>query len=95
MHIFIDYLNSRDMVFFDWNIASGDGGSTLLGVDTLVRNSTEDVESWHTAVILMHDSADKRTTVDALPQIIETILAMEDTVILPITGETEPIQHIH
>lgn len=95
MHIFIDFLDSRDMVFFDWNIASGDGSSRLLDVDTLVKNSTKDVESWHTAVILMHDSADKRTTVDALPQTIETILAMEDTVILPITEETVPIQHTH
>ena len=95
MHIFIDYLEDRGMVFFDWNISSGDGSKPLLDVDTLVKNSTEDVEFWNTAVILMHDSASKRTTVDALPQIIENILAMEDTVILPITDETEPIQHIH
>ena len=33
--------------------------------------------------------------VEALPIIIENILAMEDTVILPITDETEPVQHIH
>lgn len=95
MHIFIDYLDSQGVVFFDWNIASGDGGSQLLDVDTLVQNSTKDVELKNTAVILMHDSASKRTTVDALPQIIEKILAMEDTVILPITGQTEPVQHIH
>ncbi len=95
MGTFIDYLDDQDVVYFDWNVSSGDGGRLLLDVDTLVKNSTEDVARWNTAVILMHDSADKRTTVDALPQIIEKILAMEDTVILPITGDTEPIQHIH
>lgn len=95
MGTFIDYLDSQDVVYFDWNISSGDGGRALLDVDTLVQNSTEDVARWSTAVILMHDSADKRTTVDALPQIIEEILAMEDTVILPITEDTEPIQHVH
>ena len=95
MHTFIDLLDSQNVVYFDWNISSGDGGRPLLDVDTLVRNSTEDVPYWHTAVVLMHDSADKRTTVDALPQIIENILAMEDTVILPITEETVPVQHIH
>ena len=48
-----------------------------------------------TAIILMHDSADKPTTVEALPTIIENILALDDTVILPITDDTEPVQHIH
>lgn len=90
-----DYLEEQDMVFYDWNISSGDGGGELLSVDTLVRNSTSDLKEWNTAVILMHDSADKRTTVEALPQIIEKIQAMEDTVILPITDDTQPVQHIH
>ncbi len=89
-----DYLDSQDMVFYDWNISSGDGGGKLLDVDTLVRNSTSGLSQKSTAVILMHDSADKRTTVDALPQIIEKVQAMEDTVILPITEDTEPVQHI-
>lgn len=92
---FIDYLDGQGVVYFDWNISSGDGGRPLLDVDTLVKNSTEDVARWNTAVILLHDSADKRTTVDALPRIIEAILAMEDTVLLPITENTEPVQHIH
>ncbi len=95
MQQFADYLEEQDMVFYDWNISSGDGGGQLLSVDTLVRNSTSDLGEWKTAVILMHDSADKPTTVEALPQIIEKILAMEDTVILPITDDTQPVQHIH
>ncbi|MDE6700533.1 MAG: polysaccharide deacetylase, partial [Acetatifactor sp.] len=95
MQQFADYLEEQDMVFYDWNISSGDGGRQLLSVDTLVRNSTSDLGEWKTAVILMHDSADKPTTVEALPQIIEKILAMEDTVILPITDDTQPVQHIH
>ena len=45
--------------------------------------------------ILMHDAADKHATVEALPQIIETIQAMEDTEILPITEDTNPVQHLH
>lgn len=95
MHVFMDYLDSQDMVFFDWNVASGDGGSKLLNPDTLVENSTADLERWNTAIVLMHDSADKPTTVEALPRIIEEILAMEDTAILPITEDTVPVQHVH
>ena len=72
-----------------------DAAKTLLSVDTLVRNCTSGIEENETSIILMHDSADKSTTVEALPIIIEKILAMEDTVILPITEDTVPVQHIN
>lgn len=94
MREFADYLESQNVQFYDWNISSGDGGSELLSVDTLVRNSTEGIEEKGTSIILFHDSASKSTTVEALPLIIEKIQAMEDTVILPITEETVPVQHI-
>lgn len=95
MHDFADYLDTQDVRFFDWNISSGDGGKELLTVEDLVENSTADIEKFETSVILMHDAASKSTTVEALPIIIENILALEDTVILPITDETELVQHIH
>lgn len=89
------YLYTQGVTFYDWNISSGDGGRALLSVQDLVDNSTGDIENWETSIILLHDSVDKRTTVEALPMIIENILAMEDTVILPITDDTVPVQHIH
>lgn len=95
MHVFADYLDARGVVFYDWNVSSGDGSRKRLSVGTLVENSTSDLERWKTSIILLHDSADKRTTVEALPQIIEKILAMEDTAILPITDDTVPVQHVH
>ena len=42
----------------------------------------------------MHDVPGKTTTREALPKIIETIQAMDDTVLLPITEDTALIQHI-
>ena len=95
MQEFARYLTDEGVTFFDWNISSGDGGSVVLPVETLVENCTKNVERWNNVVILMHDSAEKPTTVEALPAIIETIQAMEDTEILPITEDTVPIQHIH
>lgn len=95
MQEFADYLESQGVQFYDWNISSGDASKVPLSVDTLVRNSLDGIEDNSTSIILFHDSADKRTTVDALPIIIERIQAMKDTVILPITEETVPIQHIH
>lgn len=94
MQEFADYLESQGVEYYDWNISSGDGGSKLLDVQTLVENCTEDIQNRDTSIILMHDSADKSTTVEALPIIIENILAMENTVILPITEQTEPVHHI-
>lgn len=94
MREFADYLDTQGVRFFDWNISSGDAGGKLLSVETLVKNCTEDIERFETSVILMHDAASKSTTVEALPTIIENILALEDTVILPITEDTELVQHI-
>ena len=42
----------------------------------------------------MHDASDKNSTVQALPELIETIQSMDDTKILPITDDTERIHHI-
>ena len=92
---FAEYLDSQGVQYFDWNISSGDAGSEHLSVDALVRNSLAGIRENDTSIILFHDSADKRTTVEALPIIIERILEMEDTEILPITEETVPVQHIH
>ena len=69
-------------------------GSVLLDADTLIRNATSGILGQETSIILMHDAASRSTTVEALPGIIETVLAMEDTAILPITGDTTPIHHI-
>lgn len=94
MQELIGWLDENGIIYFDWNISSGDAVSTPLSVEELVRNCVTDVEGYETSVILLHDLAEKRTTVEALPQIIEMILAMDDTELLPITEETTPIQHI-
>ncbi len=88
------YLDSQGIRFFDWNVSSGDGGSVVLPVETLVENCTANISKYETSVILMHDTPLKPTTLEALPEIIERIQEMEDTVILPITDETDLVQHI-
>jgi hypothetical protein len=59
-----------------------------------VDNCVKDISRYDTSVILMHDSAGKTTTVEALPLMLEKILAMEDTAILPITDSTKPVHHV-
>ena len=94
MREFAEYLDSQGIRFFDWNISSGDGGSFLVPVEMLIENCTATIGNHGTSVVLMHDAAGKTTTREALPEIIEKIQAMEDTVLLPITDETPTVQHI-
>ncbi len=92
INTFIDYLNQQNIVFFDWNVSSGDGGSRLLTPDEVYTNVINGVEGKDVSVVLMHDSVDKLTTYQAIPKIIEKLQAM-DALILPITTDTEPVHH--
>ncbi|MCR4616929.1 MAG: polysaccharide deacetylase [Lachnospiraceae bacterium] len=94
MHRFINILNDRGITYFDWNVSSGDASGELLSAYSILINSTRGIESRDVSVVLMHDSLDKPTTVEALPDIIEKILSIEGTEILPITSETEPVRHV-
>ena len=89
----IDYLTEQDITYFDWNIVSGDASGQSLSTDTIYNNCISRLTNFNEAVILMHDAADKHSTVEALPRIIESIQEMDDTVILPISDDTFPIQH--
>ena len=94
MHELIAYLDEQDMSYFDWNISSGDAMSSSLSSEEIIRNCTAKLKNYDEAIILMHDAAEKNSTVRALPELIETIQSMEDTKILPITDDTERIHHI-
>lgn len=94
MHRFINILDEKGVTYFDWNVSSGDATGDYISVDQIVSNSISGIEDRDTTVILLHDTGTKHNTVLALPKIIETILSMEDTQILPITADTELVQHI-
>ena len=91
---FIQFLEEQGVEYYDWNVASGDGLQGNVDVDILVQNSIKNVQKYESSIILMHDDVNKYNTVKALPQIIESIQAMEDTVILPITQYSDSIQHV-
>lgn len=94
MHDLISYLQEEGITYFDWNVSSGDAANSYISPEDIVQNCTGKLENYHEAIILMHDASNKNSTVEALPALIETIQAMENTRILPITDDTEPIQHI-
>lgn len=94
MHDLITYLDDQDMSYFDWNISSGDATNSYISPSEIVRNCTAKLRDYDEAIILMHDASEKNSTVAALPELIETIQAMDDTKIVPITDDTERIHHI-
>lgn len=90
----IDYLDAEDICYFDWNISGGDAMSLPVSSDQIVDRVMGDMDSHQVAVVLLHDAADKYSTVEALPELIGRIWRMNDgTQILPITEETVPIRH--
>lgn len=94
MHDLINYLDEQDMSYFDWNISSGDAGSSYISSQEIIRNCTAKLREYDEAIILLHDASNKNSTVEALPGLIETIQAMDDTKLVPITDDTERIHHI-
>lgn len=94
MHELISYLDEHEISYFDWNVSSGDAASAYISPEDIVKNCTEQLTSYHEAIILLHDASNKDSTVEALPELIETIQAMDKTRIVPITEDTEPIHHI-
>lgn len=94
MQELIGYLDQVGITYFDWNVEAGDAVSGFLSADKIKSNCLEKVEVYHECMILMHDAAQKDTTVEALPQVIEEIMGRGDAVFLPITEQTIPVQHV-
>ena len=94
MQELIDYLSQEGIPYYDWNVSSGDAAKSYVSAEQIAKNVLDNVWKYDSVIVLMHDASNKDTTVEALPIIIEKILESEDTVLLPITEDTTPIQHV-
>ena len=90
---FIRFLNEKGIVYYDWNVASGDATSQAYTPDELVENVMNDVGRFETSIVLMHDASNKSSTVEALGPMIEKLQEM-GAELLPIDEDTTPIQQI-
>ena len=69
----IEEMTSRGFIYHDWN-ASGEDAVFIQPTKEAIANSViSTVGSKQHAVVLLHDSANKSTTADALPEIIEAL----------------------
>ena len=80
--------------YFDWNVSSADASNVLLTPEKIAQNCINGVKDCNTAIVLLHDSGSKKSTIEALPLIIEGINRLDDTILLPIDEETVTIQQI-
>lgn len=67
----IGTLNQHGIRYYDWNVSSGDASCKKLSKKKIVDNVLKGAVKLNEPVILMHDSANKDTTVQALPEIID------------------------
>jgi len=88
----VAYLDEVGITYFDWNISSGDAVSIPLSKEDIINNVISGVEQENNAVVLFHDANNKKTTVEALPSILEQLTDM-GVKVLPITDKTTPVHH--
>lgn len=69
MSILVGEVQNRGYQYYDWNVSSGDANGNNIAKSTIVKESTS--SSSKNINLLMHDTAAKDTTVEALPEIIE------------------------
>lgn len=90
----IKWLKDNGITYYDWNVASGDAVSGPVSRQEIVNNCVSHIGEENEYIILMHDAAEKDSTVEALPEIIEQLSRQGDVSFLPITDATVPIQHL-
>lgn len=61
--------------YFDWNVSSSDASGNNISPSTIINSVKNDAEGQDKICVLMHDAAAKKTTVEALPEIIKHLKA--------------------
>ncbi len=63
-------VTDKGYVYFDWNVVSGDANRGGATAQQIINNCRKVSKKSDSVIVLMHDSAEKRTTVEALPEVI-------------------------
>ena len=93
MEEFIELVEEKGYIYFDWNVVNGDATSTTYTPRELRSNVLKGVKKHQNSVVLMHDAPNKTSTVEALPKLIEE-LQKKGYKLLPIDENTKVIQHV-
>lgn len=91
--MFINYLNQKSVVYFDWNVVSGDATGVNYTSDELYENVINGVKLHSRSIVLMHDTDTKANTVTSLKRVLKT-LTEHGAEILPLNENVTPIQQV-
>lgn len=89
-----DYLSEKNLIYYDWNVASNDATYGGLSKGQIANNILKGIEGKEESVVLMHDANDKHSTIEALEIVFESLKNEDNIVFLPITEYTETVQHV-
>ena len=64
----------RGFSYYDWNVSSADATGSI-SADTITKNCLSGIHAYRRSIVLMHDSAAKKTTAQALPGLLDTLIA--------------------
>lgn len=90
----IDVLNDKNLVYYDWNCDSNDASKKALSSNQIANNVIKGIGNKKEAIVLMHDTNAKLTSIEAVPLILDYYMEDDNVIFLPITETTEPIQHV-
>ena len=88
----VERLNSEGYVYFDWSVDSTDALRNNVPAQTLVEKVKTGCKDKRVVNILMHDTNAKKTTVEALPQIID-FLKEDGYKIMTLSTNSTPVHH--
>lgn len=63
----------RGFLYYDWNVSACDDSKKDTPPKTIVHNIIREIKNRDTAIVLMHDSVKKQSTVEALTEIIKQL----------------------
>ncbi len=79
MEDLVKEIEKQGYVYFDWNASIGDSASGINDKESFLQRVKDGVKNKKTVVLLIHDAANKKTTVDALPEIIKYLKSQSYT----------------
>lgn len=90
---YIDVLDKKNIVYVDWNAANMDATGAVLTSEELIDNILEGIKNNNNSVVLMHDTAAKKATIESIPKLIKE-LNKRGYVLLPIDEDAPLVQHV-
>lgn len=90
----ISIIDKTGLRYYDWNVASNDSVNGGLAKEQITNNVIKGIGDKEDAFVLLHDTQDKYSTVEALRMILDSYSNKDNVIFLPVTEFTEPCEHV-